>query len=131
MDFELCTYRATVGILGLCCLPIVGIPLFLPWLNDDDELRGIDVCPFAVVVVISANDDDGICSTDDCVGIRRGGATCERGLLLTSLSKLFSVDVNCLAVNVEPKSFVDFLPFLWTVDGGGGGGNWTFGLLLL
>jgi hypothetical protein len=24
------TYRVAVGILGLCCFPIVGIPLFLP-----------------------------------------------------------------------------------------------------
>jgi hypothetical protein len=56
-------------------------------------------------------DDGGICSTDDWVSVRRCGTTCERtgvvnGLLLTSLSKLFSFEANCLAVNVEPNSFL-------------------------
>lgn len=64
------------------------------------------------MLVISIDEEEGgICSTDDWVGVRRCGTTCERvgvvkGLLLRSLSKPFSFDTNCLAVKVEPSSFL-------------------------
>lgn len=108
------TYRVAVGILGLCCLPIVGIPLFLPWLNDD-ELRGIELCPLVKVgVAISIDDDGWSFSTDDWVVGRRCDTICVRdgvvnGLLLTSFNILLSFVENCRAVNVVPKSFDGFL----------------------
>jgi hypothetical protein len=112
-----CFYRVMVDMLGLCCLPMVGMPLFLAWLNDD-KLRGIDVCPLTFAIgelVMSIDDvdvggDGGMNSADDCGNpVRRCIPICERtgvvnGLLLTSLSKLFSGDENCFAVYVEPKS---------------------------
>lgn len=124
---DILTYRVAVGILGLGCLPIVGIPLLRPWLNVD-ELRGIDDCTLVDggvgAGVISTDDDDGrFCS----FGVRLCGVYCERtgviGLLLTSLSKPFSLDVNCLAVNVEFKSCVGFLTVFWIGDGV----DWVFG----
>jgi hypothetical protein len=105
-------------------LPTVGIPLFLPWLNDE-ELRGRVGCSI---------DDDGVISSTDDWGnaVRRCGPTWDRvgainGLLLTSLSKPFSLDGNCLVEYVEPKSFDNFLPFRWTNDDGA---VWTFEVLL-
>jgi hypothetical protein len=71
----------------------------------------MDVCPLPVISIDEV--DGGICSTEDCVGARRCGTTCERtgvvnGLLLTSLSKLFSFETNCLAVKVEPRFLTGF-----------------------
>ncbi len=118
------TYRVTVAVVGRCGLPTVGIPLFLPWLNDE-ELRGRVGCSI---------DDDGVISSTDDWGnaVRRCGPTWDRvgainGLLLTSLSKPFSLDGNCLVEYVEPKSFDNFLPFRWTNDDGA---VWTFEVLL-
>ncbi len=78
------------------------------------------------------DDDGGICSTDEWGNIvRRCGPTCDRigainGLLLTSLSKPFSFDENCLVVNVEPKSLDKVLPFRWIDDDA----TWALELLL-
>ena len=69
-----------------------------------------------VTVVMSIDDVGGICSTDVCAGLRRCNPVCVRvgvvnGLLLRSFSRPLLFDVNCLAVNVEPKSLVGFLLF--------------------
>jgi len=123
----------TVALPGFSCFPTVGIPLFLPWLNDD-ELRGRVGCPFIAPFI--DDDDGGICSVDECVDdwgniVRRCGPTWDligavNGLLLTSWSKPFSFVGNCFVVSVEPKSLDNFLPFRWIDDGA----IWTLELLL-
>lgn len=127
------THRVMVDMLGRC-LPIVGIPLFLPWLKDDDELRGIDDWVKSKVGVMSMEEDGGICSIDDWGNaVRRWAPSWDRtgpvnGLLLTSFSKPFSTGENCFAVKVEPKSVVGFLPFRCTAVATG---CCTFATLLL
>ncbi len=119
------TYRVTVAVVGFWGFPTVGIPLFLPWPNDD-ELRGIMVCLFVI-------DDDGVIWSADAYvdvwgnRVRLCGPTWDRtgavnGLLLTSWSKPFSFDENALPVN----SLTGFVPFRWTDDGAG----WTLRLFI-
>ena len=96
------SYRVTVAVLGRCGLPTVGMPLFLPWLIDD-ELRALAAGSAGISVLLLVT-TDGFGLTRGTI-VRRCGATCERvgavnGLLLTSWSNPFSAGIT-----VEAKSW--------------------------